>query len=159
MLEGARDVARRAGVVVLQVATQDERDAEGGDEGVGPQDGDDESIEEPDHGGHAQREEHAREDHAVLPGHGLGGDERREPDQVGDREIERPGEDHHGLADGDQPERRGAGEDVEKAALVEEYAALESDEDTAGHEEHGESEIDGDRGGDAPEPGLDRLDG
>lgn len=98
VLEGGGDLARGAGVVVLDPAAQDEGGAEGGDEGVDLEAGDDQPVGQADGGAEGEDGDDRHEDAAAL--HRLRGDKGAEADEVGDGEVERSGEDDDGLADG-----------------------------------------------------------
>ena len=150
--EGGRHVAGRSRVVLLQVAADDQRDAEGGDERVHPERGDDQPVDQADDGSDEECREHAPDDLARIAVHGLGGDQRAQADQVGHREVERPGEDDDGLADRDQAEGHAAARDVEDAALVEQHAALHAHQHRAGEEQQHQGGVHRLGGGQHPEP-------
>lgn len=118
-LEGGGHFAGRSRVHGVEVTLDDQPGAEGGDEGVHLELGGHHSVEQAHQGGSAEPRGHSQGYARGVTGHGGGGDQAAQRGDVTHREVQRPAENHHGLADGDEAEQAGAGEDVDDASAAE----------------------------------------
>lgn len=144
-LELPGHAACRALEVGVEDALQNEPHAEGGDEAVDLEHGDDQAVDQADACADEQGEGDGRRHVRGVPVHDRRSQQARETHDVGHRQIERCSEHHQGLADRDESEHAHAGEDVADVPGAEEVAPHGADEDGADDEGQDQDAEDDDR--------------